>query len=140
MTYITVLGFDVGKKRIGIAVGQTLTKTANPVTILRAQNFKPDWQQVQDLISEWKPKAIVMGMPDHADETENPVATAVTKMARRMEQDFKLPVHFVDERLTSVEAKNQRNKNGPQSMKASHKPIDDVAAQVILQSWLDEIS
>ena len=138
MTVMTVLGFDVGNKRIGVAVGQTLTKTANPVTILKAQNLKPDWQRVRELISEWRPKAIVMGMPDHADDTENPVATAVIKMARRLEQDFRVPIYFIDERLSSVEAKNHLNKNGQQSIKASHKPVDDIAAQIILQSWLDE--
>lgn len=142
MSFETILGFDVGSKRIGVAVGQTLTATASPVTILSAQNFKPDWQQVEALLAEWKPSAVVMGLPTHADESENRVATAVAKLARRLEQEFKLPVHFVDELLSSVEAQEQIDKSRPRRSRSKkrNQPIDDVAAQVILQSWFNEHS
>lgn len=137
----TLLGFDFGLKRIGAAVGQELTRTATALASLKAQDGSPDWEQVAGLIRTWRPDALVVGVPYNMDGTEHGLTHAALRFARRLEGRFRLPVHRVDERLTSVEARNIIAAHGrpPGRRKKSMKTeLDSVAAQVILQNWLDQ--
>lgn len=130
----TVLGFDYGTKRIGIAVGQTLTRTATPLTTLRTlHGEQPDWERIQALIREWKPGALVVGLPYNMDDTEAEIAPRVKRFARQLDGRFHLPVHLVDERLTSHEAE-QRLGSGAEG--DGH--IDSLAAALILETWLND--
>jgi len=127
----TLLGFDFGPRKIGIAVGQTLTGSATPLTTLRSHREKPDWPQIERLIRDWRPDAVVVGLPYNMDDTETEIAPRARRFARQLEGRFGLPVHLVDERLTSIEARRQLGKAA-----ASPEAVDAMAAKLILDTWL----
>jgi len=126
----TLLGFDYGEKRTGVAVGQSLTGTATALTTLNSQRNKPDWSSIEALIKEWQPNALVVGIPVHMDGTEQAMTLAARKFARQLEGRFQLPVHEAEERLSSVEAEESLGSNPDKA------DIDREAARIILQSWL----
>lgn len=123
-------------KHIGVAVGQTITNTATPLTSINAKDGIPNWDDIEKLISTWNVKAIVIGIPLNMDGTEQAITTAAKKFGNRLEARFKLPVHRIDERLTTVEAKQQLfDSLGYKALdKAS---IDSYSAKLILESWLN---
>lgn len=125
----TLLAFDYGKRRIGVAVGQTLTATATPLAIVPCRRRGPDWREIARLIARWQPAALIVGIPLNMDGTEQPMTRAARHFARQLEQRYGLPVHGVDERLSSVEARARRQSPGD---------LDAIAAQVILETWLAE--
>lgn len=132
----TLLGFDFGLKHIGVAVGQTLTRTAQPLTSLKAESGIPQWNEVKKLISEWRPHALVVGIPLNMDGSEQPLTLAAQQFVKQLEEFFHLTVHLVDERLTSVEARAYLFEHG--GYKAlQKKAIDSMAAKLILESWLN---
>ncbi len=132
MTDTVLLGFDYGTKRIGVAVGQTFTGSARPLTIVRARDGKPDWEAVSRLIAEWQPAALVVGLPVHMDGTEHERTARAQRFGNQLAGRYNLPVHRVDERLTSYEAELELHAQGK-----GGEALDAVAAQLILQSWLD---
>jgi len=131
----TLLGFDFGMKHIGVAVGQTITQTATPLTSLKATDGIPQWEEIGKLISTWGAQALVIGIPLNMDGTSQPITAAAKKFGNRLNARFKLPVHHVDERLTTAEAKQVLfDTAGYRALdKAS---IDSFAAKLILESWL----
>lgn len=129
----TFLGFDFGLKRIGVAVGQGITGTATALCTLDARDGIPDWDRMSQLVDEWRPQALVVGLPLHADGSESDMSRAALRFARRLEERCRLPVHTMDERLSSVEAEQVR----AQDRGDSRQGIDAVAARVILQNWLE---
>ena len=134
-----IMGFDYGTRKIGIAVGQLITKTANPIAIISARDGVPDWSEIEKLILEWQPAQFVIGLPLNMDETESEMSQRSLKFARRLTGRFNIPHHTIDERLTSREARslhesNSSTRRGPADR--SRDEIDDIAAQIILESWL----
>ncbi len=137
MSNITVLGFDFGMKHIGVAVGQTITHTANPLTTLKAINGIPNWEEVALLIKTWGAKALVVGIPLNMDGTEQAITAAAKKFSNRLHDRFRLPVHPVDERLTTIEAKQQLfEAEGYRAL--DKKSVDSYSAKLILESWLGD--
>ncbi len=135
MKTLTLLGFDYGLRHIGVAVGQTVTKTAKPICALKAHNESPPWDHIAEIIREWQPDALIVGLPLNMDGTEQPITQKTRKFAKQLNERFKLPVHFSDERLTTIEAKEQLfAKRGYRGLKKS--AIDAVSAQIILESWI----
>lgn len=136
----TLLGFDYGERRIGVATGQRLSGTASPLTTLHSQNGKPDWEAIGALLREWQPDALVVGEPLGMDGTETDQTRAAQRFARQLEGRFALPVFLVDERLSSREAEGRiRQARGKGHKRRMNKEeIDSMAAQIILQSWLDQ--
>lgn len=132
-----LLGFDYGSKQIGVAVGQVITGQARELCVLKAQNGVPDWQRVAALIKEWQPDALVVGLPLNMDGSPSEMSARAEKFARRLNGRFQLPVHTQDERLTTFEAKGQRLAEG-QRGSWSQRPVDALAAALLLQSWLSE--
>jgi putative holliday junction resolvase len=132
-TIKTVLGFDFGMKRIGVAIGQTITRSANPLTTLFAVDGIPKWEEIENLISIWQADALIVGLPYQLDGSEQQLSYAAKKFANRLKAKFKLPVFLVDERLTTMAAKSylKEIKNYVQS------EIDQYAAKFILESWLN---
>jgi putative Holliday junction resolvase len=139
----TLLGFDFGTKKIGVAVGQTVTGTASPLTTLRHRGHKPDWAAIEALMLEWRPQAAVLGLPHNMDDTEEEtLAEPVRRFARQLEGRFAVPVHLVDERLTTRAAEQalglrtqaRRRQRGQRETDA----IDAYAAKLILETWLGE--
>ena len=129
----TLLGFDFGTQRIGIAVGQGVTGTATALCTVTSRNGKPDWEAISALVDEWRPGALVVGLPLHADGSDSDMTGAARKFARQLEARYRLPVHTMDERLSSHAAKQlqQGDKHGAKA------GIDAVAAMIILQNWLE---
>lgn len=133
-TIKSLLAFDYGTRSIGVANGQTLTASASPLTELKARDGTPNWQQVEQLLNEWQPDLVLVGLPLNMDGTESDFAQRARKFARRLHGRFGVQVAMVDERLSTQEAKAI----------AGHRdsyrddPVDAIAAQLILESWLQD--
>jgi putative holliday junction resolvase len=120
----TVLAFDFGLKRIGVAVGECELRSAHPLPAVSS------FPQIQKLVEEWKPAALVVGLPTSVQGEAHRMTRQAEDFARRLEKRFKLPVARVDERYTSVEA--ERKLRG-----LKNKAVDSVAAQLILEQYFD---
>lgn len=132
----TVLAFDFGEKRIGVATGETLLGSAHPLTVIHAESNDDRFAAIGKLIAEWRPEQLVVGLPTHADGTPHEMTRLATKFAERLKKRFDLPVSFADERLTSLDAEARLREAGRNSKSA--KPLlDAVAAQLILQTWFE---
>jgi len=129
------IGFDFGYKRIGVAVGQHLTASASPLPTLEAKLGVPQWDVVQKLLEQWQPAALVVGFPTCIDGSEQYTAAASRGFARQLRKRFSLPVHLVDERLSTVEARSHLFAQGGYR-KIKKTEIDSIAACVILEQWL----
>lgn len=135
----TVLAFDFGEKRIGVATGETLLGSAHPLTVIHAESNDDRMAAVGRLIDEWQPVQLVVGLPTHADGTPHEMTRLATKFGERLQRRFHLPVAYADERLTSVDAEARLRETGRNSRTA--KPLlDAVAAQLILQTWFESPS
>jgi putative Holliday junction resolvase len=132
----SVLGFDFGLKRIGLATGQTITGTASPLVTLQAVDQKPDWESIETQIMQWKPDALIVGIPYQPDGGESDITRAARNFSRKLEQRFNLPVYTIDESLSSYEAEEQLRQDIKISKHNKHE-IDKMAAAIIVQSWLD---
>lgn len=129
------LGFDFGYKRIGVAVGQQITCSARPLSTLDAKQGVPNWDSVQKIIKEWRPQALIVGLPTCIDDTEQYTTAAARTFARQLKKRFSLPVHLVDERLSTVEARAQLFAEGGYR-KIQDSQVDSFAASIILEQWL----
>ncbi|OGT05969.1 MAG: Holliday junction DNA helicase RuvA [Gammaproteobacteria bacterium GWF2_41_13] len=135
----TLLGFDYGRMSIGVAVGQTVTKTAKPLLALKAENGLPAWEVVAELIQSWKPDCLVVGLPLGMDGKPQETTEKALQLAKELHSHFHLPVYTIDERLTTVEAKARLFEQG--GYRALGKSaIDAVSAQIILESWMSQES
>ena len=134
----TVLGFDFSKNRIGIAVGQELTGTVTALTTLHARNGKPDWDGITQLIEEWQPDLCVVGLPLTEDGAEQDASQAARRFANQLNKHYQLPVELADERFTTREAQSLIQDSSMSKKDRQNKAnIDKIAAQLILQSWLE---
>ena len=133
----TVLAIDYGLRNIGVAVGNTLSRTAQPLAIINARDGVPDWDVLAKVIEEWQPHRVVVGHPLNMDGTESDISQRVIKFARQIEGRYQCIVTLVDERLSSREAKAVALASGHDGDFAA-KPIDDEAAAIILSTWLNE--
>jgi len=129
-----LLGFDFGMKKIGVAVGQLVTMSATPLALLKAKDGIPSWEQIKELIKTWGAEALVVGIPYNMDGSEQEVTFAAKKFAARLKNHYHLPVFLVDERLTSVQARQDLNDNP--NLQHTDANVDSVAAKLILESWL----
>lgn len=134
----TLLGFDFSKNRIGIAVGQELTGTITPLTTLHARNHKPDWDGITKLIEEWQPDLCVVGLPLTEEGEEQDASQAARRFANQLNGRYHLPVELTDERFTTREAQSLIQASSMSKKDRQDKAnIDKIAAQLILQSWLE---
>jgi len=131
-----LMSFDFGTKRIGVAIGQMVTKVARPLLTLPAKNGVPQWEKLAQLVKRWQPQAFVVGIPLNMDGSEQPLTHAARSFALMLHERYKLPVHEVDERLTTVDARERLfSEGGYQALQEGR--VDSVAAQLILQTWFD---
>ena len=128
-----VLGFDFGSIRIGVAVGQSVTGSAQPLETVTCDSYKPDWEAITRLIRAWHPTELVVGLPLNMDGTEQEMTDAARRFGRQLAGRYALPVHLVDERLTSMEARALLREAGK-----PEDELDPMAAKLILESWLAE--
>lgn len=134
----TFLGFDFGTKKIGVAVGQLTTATASSLQTLRSLNQTPNWQAIEQLVTEWQPAGFVVGISRQLDGTDNPVTARMLKFCRQLNGRFNLPVHQQDETLTTFEAKQMLFDDVHVNATKLWAVQDELAAQLILQSWLNQ--
>jgi len=130
-----VLGFDYGSNKIGVAVGQSITGQARELCLLKANDGVPNWNEIEKLLSEWQPDALIVGLPLNMDDSPSDISVRAEKFARRLHGRFALPVHLHDERLSSVAARDERSSQGGKR-KARNKPIDALAAALIVEGFL----
>jgi len=134
----TYLGFDFGYKKIGVAVGQTVTGSASPLQTIRSINQSPDWQIISKLIQEWRPIGLVVGISRQADGSDNPVTPRILKFCNQLEGRYQLPVYKQDETLSTFEAKQMLFDEVSVNAGKLWEVQDQLAAQLILQSWLND--
>lgn len=132
------LGFDFGNKKIGVAVGYADTGIASPLQTIRSLNQTPDWQKIGQLISEWQPIGLVVGISRQDDGSDNVVTPRMQKFCRQLNGRYNLPVHQVDESLTTFAAKQMLYDDLKVSAAKLWEVQDQLAAQIILQSWFDK--
>lgn len=131
----TVLGFDFGLKRIGVATGQRVTATAAPLNPLAARDGIPDWVKVESVVKEWRPHALLVGLPLNMDDSESELSHLARKFARRLAGRFQLPVFMVDERLTSRAARELLAEISDRR-KGKLPSLDSTAAVLMVEGWL----
>lgn len=135
-----ILAFDYGEHSVGVAVGNTLTRAARPLKALKAQGGKVEPAALQQLIEEWQPQLLVVGLPLNMDGTEQLLTKRARKFGNRLRNDLRLEVQFADERLTTKEAKALIFEQGGFRALAKDKgAIDAAAAAFILQDFLDSM-
>ena len=132
----TVMAFDFGEKRIGVATGETVLKVAHPLTTINTEDNEVKFSQIEKLIQEWRPALLVVGLPMHMNGESHLLTHLSKKFAQRLEGRFNLPIVMMDERLSSVEAAQNLSAAGVKGTKQKTM-LDAVAAQSILQSYFD---
>jgi putative Holliday junction resolvase len=137
----TVLGFDVGARRIGVAVGNTLLRQASAAAIVDADAADEGLGAIDRLVREWQPERLVVGIPVPLDATTrpSPALARCERFATRLVQRFELPVERVDERYSSIDADTLHRDRRQAGLARRAKALDDVAAEVILQRWFDAL-
>lgn len=137
LTTSTYLGFDFGSKKIGVAVGQTTTATASPLQTIRSINQVPNWEIISQLIKEWQPIGLVVGISKQQNGEDNLITPRMRKFCRQLEGRYQLSVYSIDETLSTFEAKqllfDELNLRATKLWEVQ----DQLAAQLILQSWLN---
>ena len=134
----TVLAFDFGTRRIGVAVGNTLTGTARALTTIAETDVDGRMAAIGDLIAQWQPQILVVGVPVHADGTPHAMTSRAQDFAAELAVRYKLPVHHADERHTTALA--QSALDDARAGRKGRATRDEVAAQIILQGWLDDVA
>jgi len=134
----TIIGFDFGKKYIGVAVGQEITGSATPLGSVKANDGIPHWDNINQYLKEWQPDYIVVGLPLNMDGSEQQLTLDAKKFGRRLEGKFGIPVEYQDERLTTADAKEQLfARGGYRNLKKDN--IDAESAKLIIESYLETL-
>lgn len=133
--WVNLMGFDFGTQRIGIATGQRITCSANPLDPIKARDGIPNWEQLQRIVEQWQPDAFVVGLPLNMDGSESDMSLRASKFARRLEGRFHKPAALHDERLSSFEAKGMVMEHSRERNFGQYS-VDGLAAKLILESWM----
>ncbi|MDZ7828435.1 MAG: Holliday junction resolvase RuvX [Halofilum sp. (in: g-proteobacteria)] len=134
----TYLGFDFGLRRIGVAAGQRITASASPVDTLRADDGEPDWSRLDSIVADWKPSALVVGIPLLTDGKPQPMTRRARRFAEHLRTRYRLPVHEADERLSSRAARELIADGRAAGARGRTRKgdLDRIAATLILEHWL----
>jgi putative Holliday junction resolvase len=130
------LCFDFGLKRIGVAIGSDLIRKARQLSPMKAKDGIPNWQELEKLLREWQPKAVIVGLPLNMDGTESELSTRARKFGNRIHGRFHTVVHMHDERLSSYEAKGMVLEEKGHVDFGDHS-VDGLAACLVLESWFE---
>ena len=133
----SLFAIDYGTRKLGIASGQSLTRTAMGIAVLPVKHGEPDWQALDKLVNEWKPQAFVIGMPFNMDGSENSMTARVHAFMLALNTRYDLPCHSLDERLSTREAREISRTNASLLGKRYNErtEVDAMAAQLLLESW-----
>lgn len=130
----SVIGFDYGTRSIGVAIGNPITGTASALEALKARNGIPNWNDIDQLIKQWQPKRLIVGLPLNMDGSDQEITRRARKFGNRLHGRLGLPVNFQDERLSTVDAKATLFEHGGYQA-LSKGAIDSASAIVIVESW-----
>ncbi len=136
----TLLAFDFGQRRIGVAVGQTVTHSARPLTTLVSSDNGPDWEAIEQLIDDWGPNVLLVGLPLSADGSESDQCRAARQFAADL-GEYEIPVQLIDEHLTSAEATDllrEARRRGNRQQRVRKGDIDALSAALIAEQWLNQ--
>ena len=133
----SIMGFDFGRRRIGVAIGQTLTRAASPLTTIAHRN-EPDWAAIERLIAEWQPDMLLVGLPLHADGSPSPLSQQAHSFSLQLKKRFRLSVLTIDERLSSREAEQLLAQSPKRSQRRNKAAVDSLAAAIIVETWLHQ--
>lgn len=138
-TTLTVFALDYGTKKLGVAVGQTLTRTAMGIAVLPVKNLEPDWPQLDALVQRWKPNRFVVGLPFNMDGTENAMTEKARAFALSVSARYDRHCDTVDERLSTREAREITRENAQRIGKRpdDRAKVDAMAAQLLLEQWFE---
>src|SRR5690625_8015439 len=131
-----LLAFDYGLKNIGVAAGHALTGTATALPLLKARDGVPQWDRVEEVLQEWQPEWVLVGLPLNMDDSESELSARSRKFANRLRGRFAVAVEMVDERLTSFEAKGEVMARGGSRHCGEH-PVASIAARLIIETYLN---
>ncbi|PID45592.1 MAG: Holliday junction resolvase RuvX [Proteobacteria bacterium] len=133
----TVLAFDFGLKRTGVAVGNTVVGTATALETLRSVNNKPDWVGIERLIKQWSPSQLVVGMPKQLDGEDTPLTAPINKFCNQLNGRFNLPVAQANEQFTSIEASRMLKevRQAGRKRKVKKEEVDQLSAVIIFENW-----
>jgi putative Holliday junction resolvase len=135
------MAFDFGRRRIGIACGDTLSRTASPLCTVRADGDREPWEAIGRLVADWQPALAIVGLPYNADGTEGALAAAARDFAAQLRRRHGLTVELVDERYSSLEAGDRlraARSSGLRVRRVAKNDVDAAAAGIILERWLIE--
>lgn len=136
-----VLAFDFGRRRIGVACGDTLSRSASPLAAVANTAAGPSWSAVDALMRDWRPDLIVVGLPYHADGSESGMSAQAREFSDELARRYVLPVRLVDERYSSLEAGSRlkaEREAGVRKRRVTKTDVDAAAACVILERWFFE--
>jgi putative Holliday junction resolvase len=138
---LSLLAVDYGTRKLGIAAGQTLTRTAMGIALLPVQHHEPDWIEFDKLVKQWKPDAFVVGIPLNMDGTESDMSTRARRFMTQLSERYAKPCHPVDERLSTREARDITRRNAELIGKKinDRAKVDALAAQLLLESWFESL-
>jgi putative Holliday junction resolvase len=135
----TVLAFDFGTRRIGVAVGDFETRLAHPLTTLATTDNRARFAAIEQLVAEWRPALLVVGLPERADGAEHPVGRLARRFAQRLQGRFGVRTELVDEHLTSHDAEHSLRAAGVRGARLK-SALDPVAAQRILEAYFASVT
>ena len=138
-----VLAFDFGHRRIGVACGDTVSRTAAPLVAVPANSAGPRWEAIDTLLREWQPALAVVGLPYNVDGSDSSMTQAARQFAAELERRCRLPVVLVDERYSSREAEarlKSERESGLRRRRVVKADVDAAAACVILERWFTEVT
>ena len=134
-----IVSFDFGTKKIGIAVGQTITKSSSPLTVLFNKDNKVNWEEVSHIVREWKPDLLLIGKPLNMDGTDSDIMKLVEKFSKKLAKLTDIKCEYVDERLTSFEARQNFKELMIENNKSIKKEIIDAnAAKILIDNWFNQ--
>ena len=125
-----IIAFDYGEKKIGVAVGQTSTNTSSPLQIIFNKDNNTNWTSISSLLDEWKPDLILLGKPLNMDGSDSEIMKKVDKFYKELKSIYDADIEFVDERLTTFEAREILKDE-------KHDNVDAHAAKILIDNWLD---
>jgi putative holliday junction resolvase len=138
-----VLAFDFGQRRIGVACGDTVSRTAAPLEAVPAGSSGPRWEAIEALLREWQPALAVVGLPYNVDGSDSAMTQAAREFAAELERRCRLPVALVDERYSSREAEaklKSERESGLRRRRVVKADVDAAAACIILERWFTEVT
>ena len=133
----TIVAFDFGLRRIGVAVGQNITASANPIAVISNSDTGPDWQAISAILSEWRPARLIVGMPLHKDGSPSEMVKHINQFIGELKR-FSRPVETVDESYSSLEASELLKSERTLRLRGriNKEAIDSIAAMLIAERWL----